>query len=159
MRFWVWRWDFFDLKVAQAINPIDLIINFLWPYNTSQSEFSIKNYDRLKLKWSDFDFDFCRLSSSFFLSSFSLCLSSLFLYMKSRWQRVDNPWDSNFWIYFRVLLVTLVRANIIDQSKCQSKCQTQKATQPFNNGFLKEPLLNTAFNNGFGHRTVVKWCV
>jgi hypothetical protein len=50
----------------------------------------------------------------------------------------------------------LVGANTIDQSKYYSKYQTQKVAQPFSNGSLKELLLNTTFNNDFGHKTIVK---
>jgi hypothetical protein len=46
-------------------------IGFLWPRSTAQSEFPIKSYSRLKLRWSDFDFYFVRLSS------FSLSVSQL----------------------------------------------------------------------------------
>jgi hypothetical protein len=64
--------------MALAVNPVDLIIRFSWLRRTSKSEFSIKSYGRLKLRWSDFDFYFYRLYSLFRLS-----LSSLFLYMKT----------------------------------------------------------------------------
>jgi hypothetical protein len=57
--------------------------------------------------------------------------------------KMDNPWEQ----------MLLVRANIIDQNKCQSK----KVVQPFSNGSLKETLLNTAFNNDSENITVVKW--
>jgi hypothetical protein len=60
-----------------SINPVDLIISFPWPRITPQSEFSLKSYDRLKLRCSYFSFYFFSLFS--FLSS----LSSLFLYMKT----------------------------------------------------------------------------
>jgi hypothetical protein len=67
--------------MAEAINHVDLIISFLWPRRTPQSEFSIKSYGRLKLRWLDFDFYFFRLSS-FFLLSLSVSLSSQILYIK-----------------------------------------------------------------------------
>jgi hypothetical protein len=67
--------EFFD-----PVNPIDLVVNFSLPHSMPQPEFRIKYYSRLKLRWSDFNFYFFYLSSSFFL--LSLCLSSLFLYMK-----------------------------------------------------------------------------
>jgi hypothetical protein len=35
----------------------------------------------------------------------------------------------------------------------------KKIAEPFTNGSLKEPLLNTVFNNGFVSRTIVKWRV
>jgi hypothetical protein len=69
-----------------AINPIYLIASFLRLCSTPQSEFSIKSYGRLKLRWSDFDFYFFCLSSLFLISfffPFSVFLSSLFLYMKT----------------------------------------------------------------------------
>jgi hypothetical protein len=68
--------------MMKAVNTIDIVVSFSWPRNTSQTEFSIKSYGRLKLRWSDFDFYFCFLLSFLFLSSFSLYLSSFFLYMK-----------------------------------------------------------------------------
>jgi hypothetical protein len=45
------------------------------PRSTSQSEFIIKNYDRLKLKWLDFSFYFFRLSAFFLISFFFLSLT------------------------------------------------------------------------------------
>jgi hypothetical protein len=72
--------EFLCLKM-RFFNPVDLVVSFPWPHRTPQSEFSIKSYGRLKLRWSTFGFYFFRLSSLFFLSSFSL--SSLFLYMKT----------------------------------------------------------------------------
>jgi hypothetical protein len=53
------------------INHVDLVVSFSWPHSTPQSEFSIKSYGRLKLRWLDFDFDFFFLSQS---------LISLFIY-------------------------------------------------------------------------------
>jgi hypothetical protein len=32
------------------VNPIDIIVSFLWSRRTLQSEFPIKNYDRLNLR-------------------------------------------------------------------------------------------------------------
>jgi hypothetical protein len=65
---------FFGLENGNNdINSVDLIVNFLWPRRTPQSEFSIKSYDRLKLRWSIFDF---YSLSSFFLIS----LTSLIIY-------------------------------------------------------------------------------
>jgi hypothetical protein len=100
MCFWGSKWCFLVPKMAIkaiVVNPIDLVVSFQWPCSTPQSEFPIKSYDRLKLRWSDFDFYFFYLISSFFL-----CLSSLFLYMK-----IDEKWlvireisvlNFNFWI-------------------------------------------------------------
>jgi hypothetical protein len=74
--------EIFDPKNGgkfKTINPVDLIVSFLWPRITSQSEFPIKSYGRLNLRWSDFSFYFFCLSlSSFFLLSLSLI--SLFIY-------------------------------------------------------------------------------
>jgi hypothetical protein len=75
--------EIFDPKNGgkfKTINPVDLIVSFLWPRITSQSEFPIKSYGRLNLRWSDFSFYFFCLSLFFLLS---LSLSSLFLYMKT----------------------------------------------------------------------------
>jgi hypothetical protein len=63
------------------INPVDLVVSFLWPRRTPQSEFSIKSYGCLKLRLSDFDFFF--LLSLFSLFSLFVSLSSFFLYMKT----------------------------------------------------------------------------
>jgi hypothetical protein len=82
MRFWVWRRGFLAPKMAVmiiAINPVDLIVSFPWPRSKPQSEFSIKSYGRLKLRWSNFDFYFFSLFSFLFVS---LSLSPLFLYKK-----------------------------------------------------------------------------
>jgi hypothetical protein len=62
---------------AKAVKPVDFVVSFPWPRSTPQSEFPIKSYGRLKLRWSDFDFYFFYL-----ISSFSLYLSSLLLYVK-----------------------------------------------------------------------------
>jgi hypothetical protein len=35
--------------------------------------------------------------------------------------------------------------------------ELKKATEPFSNDSLKEPLLNTVFNNDYVPRTIVKW--
>jgi hypothetical protein len=70
------------------VNHVDLIVSFLWPRRTPQSEFPIKSYDRLKLRWSDFGFYFC-LFSLFFLSSFSLFLSHLSFYI---WKQMKSSW-------------------------------------------------------------------
>jgi hypothetical protein len=93
------------------VNPVDLIVSFPWPPNTPQSAFPIKSYGHLKLRWSDFNFYFFYL-----ISSFSLCLSSLLLYMKidekrliicgilifefwflDRWIGMNERWDENIW--------------------------------------------------------------
>jgi hypothetical protein len=71
---------------AIIINPVDLVASFLWLRSTPQSEFLIKSYGRLKLRWLNFDFYFLCFSSLFlisFLFLFSISLSSLFLYMKT----------------------------------------------------------------------------
>jgi hypothetical protein len=79
---------FFGLEngeIATTVNPVDLVVRFLWPCSTPQSEFPIKNYDCLQLRWSDFGFYLFCLSSLFIISFFllfSVFLSSLFLYMK-----------------------------------------------------------------------------
>jgi hypothetical protein len=68
------------------VNPVDLVVSFPWPHSTPQSEFPIKSYGRLNLRWSDFDFYFFCLFSLFLMSFFflfSISLSSLFLYMKT----------------------------------------------------------------------------
>jgi hypothetical protein len=51
-------------KTLNAVNPVDLVVSFPWPRSTPQSKFPIKSYDRLKLRWSDFDFYFFYLISS-----------------------------------------------------------------------------------------------
>jgi hypothetical protein len=61
----------------KSINPVDLIVSFPLRRSMLQFEFSIKNYDCLKLRWSDLSFYFFCL-----ISSFSLYLSTFFLYMK-----------------------------------------------------------------------------
>jgi hypothetical protein len=48
-----------------------------------------------------------------------------------------------------------VRANVIGESK-KINVKLKKAAEPFSNSSLKESLLNTIFNNGSRHRTVVK---
>jgi hypothetical protein len=49
-----------------------------------------------------------------------------------------------------------VGANIIGHRSKKINVRPKKAAEPFNNGFLKEPLLNTIFNNGSRHIIVVK---
>jgi hypothetical protein len=51
-----------------------------------------------------------------------------------------------------------VGANVNGGSK-KANVRPKKIAEPFNNGSLKEPLLNTIFNNGSKHRTVVKGSV
>jgi hypothetical protein len=90
-----------------AINHVDLVASLPWPRSTPQSEFPIKSYGRLKLRWSDFSFLF--LVSLFFVSYLFLlsllCLShiSLFIY-ENRWKRVGNLWD----FYFLILIFRLL---------------------------------------------------
>jgi hypothetical protein len=123
--------------------------------------FFIKNYGCLKLKWSDFGFYFFYLSSLFFLSLF-VSLISLFIY-ENRWKKIGNSWDFIFYFLFYEYWIEIneqwdeqsVRANIIGGSK-KINVRLKKSTELFSNGFLKEPLLNTPFNNSFRHRTVVK---
>jgi pilus assembly protein TadC len=50
------RQDFLALKMIIKTIIVDLIVNFVWLYRMSQSEFSIKNYVCLKLKQLDFNF-------------------------------------------------------------------------------------------------------
>jgi hypothetical protein len=50
--------------MSSVVTVIDLTANFHWPRNTSQSEFSIKNYDHLKLADFDHVFHFFLLFSS-----------------------------------------------------------------------------------------------
>jgi hypothetical protein len=87
------------------VNLVDLVASFPLPHSTPQSEFPIKSYDCLKLKWSDFDFYFLCLSSLFLISFFfffSVSLSSLFLYMKTDekglWSVGFLFLNFNFWI-------------------------------------------------------------
>jgi hypothetical protein len=104
--------EVFALKIAAtaiAIKPVDLIVSFLWSCSTLQSEFPIKSYGHLKLRWSNFYFYFFYL-----ISSFSLRLSSLLLYVKidekrlvicetsvfefwflDRWIGMNERWDEN----------------------------------------------------------------
>jgi hypothetical protein len=72
------------MVMTQAVNPVDLVVTFLWPRSMPQSEFPIKRYSRLKLRWSNFNF-------------YLFSLTSLFIY-ENRWKMVDNPWDFSFWI-------------------------------------------------------------
>jgi hypothetical protein len=85
---------------------VDLVANFLWLCSTPQSEFRIKSYGCLKLRWSDFSFYFYCLSSLFFyfLSSFfSLSLSHISFYI---WKQMKWDWwtmgflflNFDFWI-------------------------------------------------------------
>jgi hypothetical protein len=162
MGFWGWRWGFLVPKMAvkaYANNLVDLVVSFPWPYKTPQSEFSIKSYDHLKLRWSDFSFYFFYIFSLFFLSS----LSSLFLYMKTneKWLVIREILVFKFlflkhWIGINERLdEQSAGANIIGGSK-KINIIPQKIAKSFSNGFLKEPLLNTTFNNGFRHRIIVK---
>jgi hypothetical protein len=111
-----------------AINPVDLVVRFSWPRSTPQSEFPIKKYGHLKLRWSDFGFYLFYLSSLFLISFFFLffvSLSFLFLYMKvdekelvirgvsvfefwflNHWIRINERWDGQS-----------VRANIIGEMR------------------------------------------
>jgi hypothetical protein len=85
---------------SNSINHVDLIASFLWPSSTPQSEFPIKSYGRLKLRWSNFIFYFFCLSSFLLISFFyvfSVSLISFFIY-ENRWKGVGNPWDFYFWI-------------------------------------------------------------
>jgi hypothetical protein len=55
-----------------------------------------------------------------------------------------------------------VGANIIGGSKkinVRVNIRSKKVAEPFNNGSLKEALLNATFNNDSRQRTVVKACV
>jgi hypothetical protein len=82
-----------------SVNPVDLIVIFLWSHSTSQLEFSIKSYDCLKLRVSNFSFYLFCLSSLFLISFFFLfyvSLSSLFLYMKIDEHGVGDPWGFYF---------------------------------------------------------------
>jgi hypothetical protein len=56
-----------------------------------------------------------------------------------------------------------VGANVIGESKkvnvkanVRANVRSKKSPEPFSNRLLKEPLLNTSFNNGSRYRTVVK---
>jgi hypothetical protein len=91
---------FFDLEhggINISVNSVVLVVNFSWSRRMPQSEFPIKSYDRLKLRWSNFAFYFFYLFSllSFFFLSPSLSLISLFIY-ENRWKWVDNLWDFSF---------------------------------------------------------------
>jgi hypothetical protein len=112
MRFWRSRWVFLAPKMAVTtidVKPVDLVVSFSWSCNIPQSEFPIKSYGRLKLSWWNFNFYFFYL-----ISSFSLCLSSLLLYVKidekglvicetsffefwflDRWIGMNERWDEN----------------------------------------------------------------
>jgi hypothetical protein len=102
--------------------------------------------------------------SSISLLSFSFCLSliSLFIYEKQM-KRDGNSWDFIFYFLFYEYWIGIneqwdeqsMRANIIGGSK-KINVTLKKSTELFSNGFLKELLLNTPFNNSFRHRTVVK---
>jgi hypothetical protein len=48
-----------------------------------------------------------------------------------------------------------VGANIIGWSK-KANVRPKKTAEPCSNGSLKEPLLNTPFNNGSKYRTIIK---
>jgi hypothetical protein len=106
MCFLWWKWCFLAPKMAVttiAVNSIDLVVSFLWLRSTLQSEFPIKSYGRLKLKWSDFSFYFFCLSYLFhiyFFFLFSISLSSLFLYMKIDEKRLVIHWVSIFEFWF-----------------------------------------------------------
>jgi hypothetical protein len=72
------------VATATVAKPVDLVVSFPWPRSTPQSEFPIKNYGCLKLRWSDFDFYFFYLFSTFSLSLrslLSLFVSHLSFYM------------------------------------------------------------------------------
>jgi hypothetical protein len=104
MHFWGSRRCFFFPKMmvkAIIINPVDLVASFLWLRSTPQSEFLIKSYGRLKLRWLNFDFYFFMslffVSYFFLISLLYLSLISLFIY-ENRWKGVGNSCDFCFWI-------------------------------------------------------------
>jgi hypothetical protein len=59
---------------------------------------------------------------------------------------MSNPWEQ--------MLLVGAKKQMSDQILDQ-----KKTVEPFSNGSLKESLLNTSFNNGSMHRTVVKGSV
>jgi hypothetical protein len=59
---------------------------------------------------------------------------------------MSNPWEQ--------MLLVGAKKQMSDQI-----LDPKKTVEPFSNGSLKESLLNTSFNNGSMHRTVVKGSV
>jgi hypothetical protein len=93
--------------MAIAVNHVDLVARFLWPHSTPQSEFPIKNYDHLKLRWSDFGFYFLCLSylfliSFFFLFSVSLSHLSFYIWKQmKKWFVIHEISIFKFWFLDR----------------------------------------------------------
>jgi hypothetical protein len=99
MHFWELRRDFLAYIMAVTmitVNPIDLVVSFLWSRRRSQSEFSIKSYVCLNLRWSNFGFNFFILSS--FLFSFFFSVLHLSFIYEIGMMKSDNLWNLDFWI-------------------------------------------------------------